>query len=148
MSEQLGGVCMKLTEEELLSMPRDFVYNAVKTPDGTVLHSKHRHDYIEYKDANGELYVLDGGNDYRRCSINKEPFVDISVRMCHDIEDIREHFVWGTYGKGGDQPLTNVLLKDMSNAHIQAIAEDGYPTSPLMKLELKFREINDIFIED
>jgi hypothetical protein len=36
---------------------------------------------------------------------------------------IREWMHWGTYGKNGDQPLKYVLLKDMSDEHIQAILE-------------------------
>jgi len=47
--------------------------NAIETPDGTFLHSKHTHDYKEYKDKNGEFYMVDGGNMYFRGSVNNIP---------------------------------------------------------------------------
>jgi len=42
--------------------------NRLQTPDGKILESKHLHDYVEHRDANGNLYFLDGGLDYARCS--------------------------------------------------------------------------------
>jgi len=42
--------------------------NRLQTPDGKILESKHLHDYVEYRDSNGNLYFLDGGLDYARCS--------------------------------------------------------------------------------
>ena len=42
---------------------RELVYNAIQTPDGTILRSRHRHDYVTHKDANGKTYMLDGGDE-------------------------------------------------------------------------------------
>jgi len=39
----------------------NLIANALRTPDGTVLESKSRHDYKEYIDANGKTYMIDGG---------------------------------------------------------------------------------------
>ena len=55
------------------------ILSRIQTPDGTVLTSYHRHDYVTHTDANGEEYCLDGGNDYQRYNITKEPFKDLSV---------------------------------------------------------------------
>ena len=35
----------------------------------------------------------------------------------------REILLWGTYGKDGKQPLKHILLKEMTNEHIQAILD-------------------------
>ena len=40
-------------------------------PDGTVLYSRHRHDYKSHTDSNGEWYMIDGGLDYVKSSVNK-----------------------------------------------------------------------------
>lgn len=40
--------------------------NAIKTPDGTIIESKHRHDFVSYTDKNGKYYAVDGGLDYLR----------------------------------------------------------------------------------
>ena len=36
------------------------VYNAIRTPDGTVIESMHRHDYKAYLDKNGKEYMVMG----------------------------------------------------------------------------------------
>ena len=50
--------------------------NRWQTPDGTILWSKHRHDYVEHWDKNGEYYAIDGGastdSAYTRKSINEK----------------------------------------------------------------------------
>jgi len=57
---------------------------------------------------------------------------------------VRDWMVWGTYGKTGKEPLKWVLLRDMSDDHIQAILDSQKHISRFyrreLKLELKFRE--------
>lgn len=95
------------------------VHNALQTPDGTIIESRHRHDYKLYTDANGKTYMIDGGLDYVRCSVHGD-----ENNMCVWDDDpydkIREAVDWGTYGINGDQPLSYVKLCDMDTAHIQA----------------------------
>ena len=60
-------------------------------------------------------------------------------------QKVRDWMHWGTYGKNGDQPLRYVLLKDMSDEHIQAILDTqvhikGSFYEKQFKKELKRRE--------
>lgn len=140
---------MKLNDQELKNLGVDYAYNAIQTPDGTILVSYSTHDYKVHIDTEShERYIVDGGLSYARRSVNHIPAKDLSVRLDADIQEIREVFSWGTYGKNGDEEYKRVLLKDTSNAHLEAIVKDGYKLSSLMKLELKYREVNGIVIED
>ena len=132
-------------------MSDTLVLNAIRTPDGTVLESRHRHDYREYVDANGKTYMIDGGLDYVRCSVHEDQeWVGCYLEDGH--EKVREAITWGTYGKNGDQPLRQVKLSEMSNAHIQACLDTQprmYPQyRTAMENELAYREEQSIFIED
>lgn len=100
---------------------RNLLVSAIITPDGTRLESRHRHDYKTHTDANGEEYMIDGGLDYVRRSVNKERAVDAFVYSDDTHEVIRESFKWGTYGKYGEQPLEMKLLKSLDTEHIEAI---------------------------
>lgn len=98
--------------------------NMIRTPDGTVIQSRHRHDYVTYTDKNGMEYMVDGGLDYlRRTVYDGHPYEELSLTEEDPIEVIREYFDWGTYGKDGKQPLRRILLKDMEDEHIQAILD-------------------------
>lgn len=96
--------------------------NRIKTPDGTILESMNRHDYVTYIDANGKEYMVDGGLDYLRRNVHDDaPYTELSVVSTDEHSVIRESFKWGTYGIDGKQPLKYVILKDMSWDHIDAI---------------------------
>jgi hypothetical protein len=97
--------------------------SAIITPDGTRLESTYRHDYQTYTDTNGEEYMIDGGTDYIRRSVNKERATDAFVYTDDPHEVIREAFKWGTYGKNGDQPLQRKPLSSLDTSHIEAILE-------------------------
>ena len=96
------------------------IYNAIRTPDGTLLVSRTRHDYKEHVDANGKLYIVDGGLDYCRRSANGDE-VDLTMtdEQPHSIQ--REVLEWGTYGKDGKQPLTYIPISRMETEHIEAV---------------------------
>ena len=127
------------------------IRNIIKTPDGTILESKHIHDYVSHRDANGEFYMNDGGKEYIRRSSNKEPYEDLSIYDTDTIEKIRENFLWGTYGKKGNEPLHYKTLSNMSNSHIKNILIDNMNPKHILAIlerELKFRKENNILIED
>jgi len=101
------------------------IYNAIRTPDGTVLYSRNRHDYVEHFDTiSGEWYVNDGGNDYLRRSVNIVPATELSVTMDDPHSVKRQIFNWKTYGKDGEFPEGKfILLSDMEDDHIRAILD-------------------------
>lgn len=127
------------------------IRNIIKTPDGTILESSHRHDYKTHTDKNGEVYVNDGGREYLRRSLNKEPFEELSVYSTDSIEKLRELFQWGTYGKNGDDYKVK-YLKELSNPHIGAIIETQKHLPEdiidVFQRELDYRVKNNILIED
>lgn len=123
----------------------DIICNRIRTPDGTILESKHRHDYVTYVDANGHTYMVDGGKDYlRRNLVQEAPYEELSVYSDAPHEVIRETMRWGTRGVNGDQPIRYVLLKDMTVDHIQACIDTQYQMlssyREAMMGELEFRK--------
>ena len=131
------------------------ILSRIQTPDGTILTSYHRHDYVTYTDANGEEYILDGGNDYQRTSVNKESFKDLSIWSDAPYEIIRENFHRGGRGKNSDEPLKWVPLCEMSNNWLKACIvyndERGNTKSLanyLYAKELRYRHDNNICIQD
>ena len=121
---------------------RRLIRNSIQTPDGTILESKHRHDYRTHMDENGKFYMVDGGLDYCRCSYNGD-----EKDMClyddapHDVQ--RTILAWGTYGKGRNEPLHFILIKDMETDHILSVLSECSPRSVIkscMEKELLYRE--------
>lgn len=128
------------------------LFSTLTTPDGTMLVSQRVHDYVSHKDANGEIYMLDGGTSYVRTSVNRE---EGSFRMFTTqdaIADIREHWTWGTYGPDGCSPLTYVKLKDLSDDHIvnilhtKNLSKQGFDI--LFRRELEYRNVNGCLVHE
>lgn len=126
-------------------MNREVYASRIRTPDGTILQSFHRHDYKEYTDANGETYMIDGGTDYIRSFVNQIPAEDITVYTDDPHEVKREIPVWGTYGKDGKQQLRWLSVAEMEDAHIQALLEPNMyvrkSIKDVLKEEMKYRKI-------
>ena len=101
--------------------------NRMRTPDGTILESLHRHHYVTHLDANGKEYMLDGGLDYVRSSANgDEEFLTVEYDDPHEV--IRLLVKWGTYGKNGDEPLKYVAIADLDPYHLRAILDTQQKT--------------------
>ena len=98
------------------------LYNAIRTPDGTLLVSHHRHDYVAHKDANGKYYAVDGGLEYLR-RIGTMDYEELSLTDKDPFSKVRCAVTWGTRGKDGNQPLEYKKVKDLDTAHIRAILE-------------------------
>ncbi len=136
-------------------MEKRLILSQIQTPDGTILRSMHVHDYVTHLDKNGELYMLDGGNEYQRYSINDEPFKNLSIWSDAPYEVIRENFHRGGRGKNGDQPLTWVPMSKMSNNWLKACVEYNDErgmgksfTNYLYNKEIRYRQRMGINIED
>ena len=101
---------------------RKLIKNSIRTPDGTVLTSRHVHDFVSHKDTiTGELYFTDGGLSYLKRSINGIPYGELSLYSDDPFEILRENITWGTYGKNGNEPLHYKSVSNMSTPHINAI---------------------------
>ena len=101
---------------------RKLILNRIKTPDNTILTSRHVHDYQSHKDTkSNEIYICDGGTSYIRRSINEVPYEDLSLYSTDSFEKLREGIEWGNYGKNGNEPLHYKSISNMSSNHITAI---------------------------
>lgn len=129
-------------------MEREILVNQIRTPDGTLLISHHRHDYKTYVDKNGLQYMVDGGDDYLRRNIHTViprnwffnliqmiagwfgrelrdvvAYEELSLYTDDPIEVLRMYVHRGGRGINGDEPLKYVLVKDMSNDWIENVIE-------------------------
>ena len=98
---------------------RKLIYNAIQTPDGTIIESRHRHDFVVYTDKNSKEYMVDGGIDYLRRNVHTDaPYIELALYDDAPHEEQRAFLSWGTYGKSGKEPLKYVKVADMSTAHL------------------------------
>jgi hypothetical protein len=116
--------------------------NRIKTPDGTILTSYNRHNYVEYKDSiTKEVLMVDGGTDYLRRNIGTYEELSVYDDGSHITRRSAVH--WGTRGKDGKQPLVYKLLKDLDSDHIEAILKTQHQISDFYREvfmeELKYR---------
>lgn len=122
------------------------LYNAIKTPDGTVIESFHRHDYVCHKDANGYTYCVDGGLDYQRRTFTNHDYEDLSVEDDGKHETRRSILKWGkNYDKYGNRLPETVFtkIKDLETEHILAILAGEFATGfhkQVLEDELRHRE--------
>lgn len=137
--ESMVTKAIELAKDEPL--PHDVVLSRIKTPDGTILTSEYRHDYKEYIDKNGELYMIDGGCDYCRKSDNKEPATYMPIYADDDFAVVRTVVKRGTFDKDGcriwkpiceltDEHLHNILKYNLvhgwglDNTHSKVVCKE------------------------
>lgn len=123
------------------------VANRVRTPDGTILWSRFVHDSVRYQDkVSNEEYMLDGGNDYRRCYVNQVQPTNMVVTDRDPWEKQREVILRGTFNVDRTERRWVPLAK-LSNAHIIALVE-MYGEKSIYKRELIYRQQNNIDIPE
>lgn len=70
-------------------MKQKIIYNAIKTPDGTILKSNNRHDYRSHQDTtNGMHYAVDGGLEYLKRN-GPSDYTELS-RVEIDVQEIQD----------------------------------------------------------
>ena len=70
------------------------VFRAMKTPDGTIIQSKHRHDFVGHEDKNGNFYAIDGGLDYCRITAMDTNYKIVQVEDSEPFEIVRQFAYW------------------------------------------------------
>lgn len=109
------------------TLTNQLLYNAIQTPDGTILHSKHRHDFVCHIDANGKKYCIDGGLDYRRIVGDTNDIKDMCVYDDGKWETRRKYLCWERkYDENMNQlPETEwIPIKDLKTSHIKNILKN------------------------
>lgn len=124
------------------------LYNAIKTPDGTILNCTSGYDYKTYFDTvSQEQYMNDGLGYGIRRSVNKIPYEDLAVFDNSPHEQVRVVKFWTSYGKDGKSPGFQMSLEDMETAHIKAILDTQKKIQDykhIFENELKYR--NDLIL--
>lgn len=117
---------------------RYILVNQIRTPDGTIIKSRHQHDYVTHIDKNGLEYMVDGGSTYLRRNYHPGfPFEELTVYVDSPFEEIRKSLERGGRGKYGKEPLKYVALKDINDKWLRNIIvyERRYrPYNSLLKL--------------
>ncbi len=134
------------------SQRRTIISNKMMTPDGTVLESTNRHDYVSHTEEDGEYYAVDGGKDYLKRAGNYAGCIELSV-YSDAIHEVKRHNArWGGRGKDGTSEVEWKKIADMSDDHILNVLLNVKGINPayyvLFLDELKYRKLNDIVIED
>ena len=131
------------------------IANRIQTPDGTILWSRHRHDYVAYEDANGEYYFLDGGPDILcwRSSVNEDaPAKSLQVFSDASFEEIRQVMLRGTKDTDGDEIW--IPLCKMNDLHLIGVLDynEHYGIQSkydqFIKKEIEYRKEHNIHIDD
>lgn len=132
---------------------RILLVNSFQTPDGTVLVSRQRHDYVSHEDkVTGTTFAIDGGNSYLRWMPGGD-YKDLSVYSDDPHEKIRKGVERGGRGINGDEPLTYVTLDKINDDWLAAIIvyeEKFRPDNfylPIFRDEVEYRKEHNITVK-
>lgn len=127
---------------------RKLLVNKIMCPDGTVLQSLHRYDFVEHTTSDGDYYFIDGGLEYQRYGgTHLDKVVNLAIYDTDPHTTIREEVVWGNrYDKDKNLlPKTRwIKIKDLTNDHLAGIyhhVEVG-TYSKIMLDEINYRGLN------
>lgn len=126
----------------------NIIRNSIRTPDGTILTSKHRHDYVSYTDTNGQYYAVDGGLSYLKRNYDKPDYQELSLYDNEPFEVIRENLERLNVGVDGTENPKWFKLCDMDDEWLSNVIiyeEDKRPNNPYLKYyisEQKYRKNN------
>lgn len=109
------------------------IRNAIRCPDGTVIESRHRHDFQPHKQEDGREYSVDGGLCYQHISFSDLEFENLALYEGDPHEKIRGGFSWCSVldenSNRRPQPVFT-LLKDLTDDHLDNLIEftkEDYP---------------------
>lgn len=95
---------------------KKLLVSRIQTPDGTILTSYYRHNYVQHYDKNNKIYFLDGGKDYQIYSIYDDfPAKNVSIYTNSKFKEIRKYYSRGTRGINSKEQFKYVPLYQMSN---------------------------------
>jgi hypothetical protein len=109
----------------------NIIQNAIRTPDGEILNSLHRHHFITHK-VGDTLYMVDGGLDYIRRS--GEDYEDLTLTNKDSIEDIKLKLLIKVNNKW-------VKIIECSDKVIKSVVND--PKLPSIKKHICLEVLND-----
>ena len=104
--------------------PDQLVLNSIKCPDGTILESRYRHNFVRHVQEDGREYFVDGGFEYQRIGHSDDDYENLSLTVLDDHSIIRERFKWTRQLDADGNHLTEpqtIILKDITDGHLQAL---------------------------
>jgi hypothetical protein len=111
----------------------------------TIILSTYPHDY---KTCKCGKTMVDGGNEYLKCSSEEGLVEELYLWDDSSSEDYNQKLVWGTRGLDNNEPVVFKKIKDLETFHIQAILRTQVQISEMrMKAfegELRRRKIDNI----
>ena len=127
---------------------RKLVYNAIRTPDGTLLVSRTECVNEIHEDENGETYMIGGGLIKSHTTVNDVPSDKLLLHADDLHEDIRKCVEWGVGKDSGG--FTYETIEHLTDEHINEILREKWASktmSKILKNELIYRKDKIAFVK-